>query len=98
MQFTHAIAAAILAYTAIAAPAGAPHSEVGTPLVQGNCDQLDTYCRTQTGANMSLCSSNKAKCLAECDNDDNTCRVAPNANMSTCSANKAQCYGFNPYN
>lgn len=75
----------------------APHSENGTPLYQGNCEQLDTVCRTLPGANMAQCSAEKAQCEDTCSKANSSCRVGSGANMATCSAEYAECLGVNPY-
>ena len=69
----------------------APTSSAGTPVYQGNCEQLDTICRTAPGANMAQCSAEQAQCKDTCSKEANACRVAPGANMAQCSAEQAQC-------
>ncbi|KAK8040317.1 hypothetical protein PG991_000105 [Apiospora marii] len=77
---------------------GTPTSSSGSAVHQGNCEQLDTDCRTAPDANMAECSAKVANCKATCDTENSACRAVPNANMSTCSAEYAQCLGKNPYN
>ncbi|KAK8877644.1 surface protein SP1 [Apiospora arundinis] len=77
---------------------GTPQASAGTPVYQGNCEQLDTVCRTAPGANMAQCSAEQAACKATCQSVSDVCRTAPGANQAQCSAEFAECLGTNPYN
>ncbi|KAK8053743.1 hypothetical protein PG996_013044 [Apiospora saccharicola] len=52
MQFTQAIAVAVLSYVAVAAPLGS-----------SDCKNKDNACRTAPDANMAQCSAEHAQCL-----------------------------------
>ncbi|KAK6856478.1 hypothetical protein PG995_006665 [Apiospora arundinis] len=84
MYFNQAIAVAILAYTAAAAPAGP------------NCDRQDSICRKYT-ANNSLsaveCEVSVAQCIGSCQVSFDRCSTAPNANHATCVAQLVGCTG-----
>ncbi|KAI1341014.1 hypothetical protein F5Y15DRAFT_414742 [Xylariaceae sp. FL0016] len=90
MQFTNAIAAAILAYTAVAAPAN------GVRNVSESCQKQYNECRSAPDANLSTCVSMLDTCDANCEAAYDSCRGGNDANQATCSANLATCSGKLP--
>ncbi|KAK7946401.1 uncharacterized protein PG986_010722 [Apiospora aurea] len=84
MHFTQAIAAAILAYCAVAAPAGP------------TCDSSESVCRKYTannGLSSAECTVAVAQCIGACQVSFNSCSTAPDANHATCVASLVGCTG-----
>ncbi|KAK8070735.1 hypothetical protein PG997_010938 [Apiospora hydei] len=84
MHFTQAIAASILAYCAVAAPAGP------------TCDSSESICRKYTannGLSSAECTVAVAQCIGACQVSFNSCSTAPDANHATCVASLVGCTG-----
>ncbi|KAK8023898.1 hypothetical protein PG993_011964 [Apiospora rasikravindrae] len=84
MHFTNAIAAAILAYCAVAAPAGP------------TCDSSESVCRkynANNGLNGAECTVAVAQCIGACQVSFDRCSTAPDANHATCVASLVGCTG-----
>lgn len=84
--------------SAVAKRDDAPTSANGTPVYQGDCEQLDTICRTLPNANMTQCSADTAQCKDTCSKKADACFTAPDANHAVCAGEYASCLGENPYN
>ncbi|KAK8098991.1 uncharacterized protein PG998_012232 [Apiospora kogelbergensis] len=86
MYFNQAIAIAILAYTAAAAPAGSATT----------CADRDSVCRKYTannGLSSVECDVAIAQCIGSCQVSHDRCSTAPDANHATCVASLVGCTG-----
>lgn len=84
MYFTQAIAVAVLAYTATAAPAGP------------TCVSRDSICRKYTsnnGLSQVECDVSIAQCINACQVPFTACQNAPDANHSVCASQLVACTG-----
>ncbi|KAK8067759.1 surface protein sp1 protein [Apiospora saccharicola] len=84
MHFTSAIATAILAYCAVAAPAGP------------TCDRSESVCRSYTannGLSSAECTIATAQCIGSCQVTFNSCSIAPDANHADCVSRLVGCTG-----